>query len=176
MNKWSPANFARVCEKENEIGKKLFWTVADRSLPERGELGCFCKKEDFLCWKKIKIKKKGRLKLNNSVFRFLYFTVFVNFGLFVFYDCIFQAVFRASSASILSATAALTDPNARPLLSLEISYNCTWILAGLATCLQKTGSETGFLARNLDRLLDRDFQGRISDRKAEQVFKAETGF
>ena len=44
-----------------------------------------------------------------------------------------------------------------------------------ATCLQKTGSETGFLAQNLDRLLDRDFQGRISDRKAEQVFKAETG-
>ena len=27
-----------------------------------------------------------------------------------------------------------------------------------ATCLQKTGSETGFLAENLDRLLDRDFQ------------------
>ena len=31
-----------------------------------------------------------------------------------------------------------------------------------ATCLQKTGSETGFLAQSLDRLLDRDFQGRIS--------------
>jgi hypothetical protein len=30
-----------------------------------------------------------------------------------------------------------------------------------ATCLQKTGSETGFLARNRERLLDRDFQGRI---------------
>ena len=44
-----------------------------------------------------------------------------------------------------------------------------------AICLRKTGSETGFLAQNVDRLLDRDFQGRISDRKAEQVFKAETG-
>ena len=45
-----------------------------------------------------------------------------------------------------------------------------------ATCLQKTGSETGFMGQNLDRLLDRDFQGRISDRKAEQAFKTETGF
>ena len=36
---------------------------------------------------------------------------------------------------------------------------------------KKTGSETGFLAQNLDRLLDRDFQGRISDRNAELVFK-----
>ena len=45
-----------------------------------------------------------------------------------------------------------------------------------ATCLQKTGAETGFLPENLDRLLDRYFQGRISDRKAEQVFKTETGF
>ena len=136
--------------------------------------------------------KTGRLKLNSSVFRFLYRrkpefqalrgvkSEFYSFGEFrafrFFFDCIFQALFRTSSASILSATAALTDPTARPLLSLEISYNCTWILAGLATCLQKTGSETGFLARNLDRLLDRDFQVRISDRKAEQVFKAETGF
>ena len=42
-----------------------------------------------------------------------------------------------------------------------------------ATCLRITGSETGFLAQNVDRLLDRDFQGRISDRKAEQVFKTE---
>ena len=41
---------------------------------------------------------------------------------------------------------------------------------------EKTGSETGFLAQNVDRLLDRDYQGRISDRKAEQVFKTETGF
>ena len=48
-------------------------------------------------------------------------------------------------------------------------------LLASATSLQKTGSETGFLAQNLDRLPDRDFQGRISDRKAEQVFK-ETGF
>ena len=40
-----------------------------------------------------------------------------------------------------------------------------------ATCLQKTRPETGFLAKNVDRLLDRDFQGRISDKKAEQVFK-----
>jgi hypothetical protein len=45
-----------------------------------------------------------------------------------------------------------------------------------ATCLQKTGSETGFLAQNVDRLLYKDFLGRISDRKAEQVFKTETGF
>ena len=37
-------------------------------------------------------------------------------------------------------------------------------------CLQKTGSETAFLAQNVDRLLDRDFQGRISNKKAEQVF------
>ena len=42
--------------------------------------------------------------------------------------------------------------------------------------LKKTGSETAFLALNLDRLLDRDFRGRVSDRKAEQVFKTETGF
>ena len=47
---------------------------------------------------------------------------------------------------------------------------------GSATCLQKTGSETGFLAQNVDRIMDRDFQGRVSDRKAEQVFKMETGF
>ena len=50
------------------------------------------------------------------------------------------------------------------------------LLAGLGNLSMKTGSETGFLARNLDRLLDRDFRGRISDRKAKQVFKAETGF
>ena len=47
---------------------------------------------------------------------------------------------------------------------------------GSATCLQEKGSETSFLAQNLDRLLDRDFQGRISDRKAEQVFKTWAGF
>ena len=40
----------------------------------------------------------------------------------------------------------------------------------------KTGSETGFLAQNLARLLDRDFRGRILDGKAKQVFKTETGF
>jgi hypothetical protein len=33
--------------------------------------------------------------------------------------------------------------------------------AGLGNLSTKTGSETGFLAQNLDRLLDRDFQGRI---------------
>jgi hypothetical protein len=44
-----------------------------------------------------------------------------------------------------------------------------------ATCLQKTGPETGFLAQKLDRLLGRNFQGRISERKAEQVFKTGTG-
>ena len=37
---------------------------------------------------------------------------------------------------------------------------------------QQTGSETGFLAQNLDRLLDRDFKDLISDRKIKQVFKA----
>ena len=47
---------------------------------------------------------------------------------------------------------------------------------GSGTSLQKTGSETGFLTQILDRLLDRNFQGRISDRKAEQVFKTETEF
>ena len=45
-----------------------------------------------------------------------------------------------------------------------------------ATCLQKQAQKTGFLAKNLYRLLDRNFQGRISDRKAEQFFKMETGF
>ena len=49
-----------------------------------------------------------------------------------------------------------------------------WIAS--ATCLQKTGSETGFLAQNLDRLLDRDFQDPISDRKTQQVCETETGF
>jgi electron transfer flavoprotein beta subunit len=44
-----------------------------------------------------------------------------------------------------------------------------------ATCLLKTGSKTNFLAKNLDQLLNKDFQGRISDKKAEQVFKTETG-
>ena len=47
---------------------------------------------------------------------------------------------------------------------------------GSGTCLQKTRSETGFLTQILDRLLDRNFQGRISDKKAEQVFKTETEF
>jgi hypothetical protein len=42
--------------------------------------------------------------------------------------------------------------------------------------VQKTGSETGSLAQNLDRLLNRDFRERVSDRKAEQVLKTETGF
>jgi hypothetical protein len=40
---------------------------------------------------------------------------------------------------------------------------------------KKTGSETGFLAQNLERLLDRDFQGGISDSKADQIFKTWTG-
>jgi hypothetical protein len=30
-----------------------------------------------------------------------------------------------------------------------------------AICLQKTGIETGFLAQNLDRLLDRDFRAEL---------------
>jgi len=38
-----------------------------------------------------------------------------------------------------------------------------------ATCLEKTGLETGFQPQNIDRLLNRDFQGQISDRIAEQV-------
>jgi hypothetical protein len=33
------------------------------------------------------------------------------------------------------------------------------VFLGSATCLQKTGSETGFLVKNQDRLLDRIFQG-----------------
>ena len=40
-----------------------------------------------------------------------------------------------------------------------------------ALCQRKTGSETGFLTQNPDKLLDRDFQGRISDRKAEQILR-----
>ena len=38
---------------------------------------------------------------------------------------------------------------------------------GSAKCLRKTG----FLTQNLNRLLDRNFQGRISDRKTEQVLR-----
>ena len=38
--------------------------------------------------------------------------------------------------------------------------------ASLGNLSIKTGSETGYLAQNLDRLHDRDFQGRILDRKA----------
>ena len=36
----------------------------------------------------------------------------------------------------------------------------------------KTDSGTGFSDVNLDRLLDRIFHGRISDRKVEQSFKS----
>jgi hypothetical protein len=42
-----------------------------------------------------------------------------------------------------------------------------------AICLQKTGAETGFSAQNLETLLDRDFQVRISDR--EQYHGLKTG-
>ena len=47
---------------------------------------------------------------------------------------------------------------------------------GILTCLIRKGSETGFLAKNLDRQLDRAFQGQISDRKAEPACKTSTGY
>ena len=59
---------------------------------------------------------------------------------------------------------------------MDLFYHFTIRYLASATCLQKTGSETGFLAQNLDRLLGRDFQGRMLDRKAEQIFKTDTGF
>ena len=46
---------------------------------------------------------------------------------------------------------------------------------GSATCLQKTGSETGFWLRILRQATGQRFLGLISDRKAEQVFKTWTG-
>jgi hypothetical protein len=58
-------------------------------------------------------------------------------------------------------------------IELETDANESWPCQPV---FKKTGSETGFLALNLDRLLDRDFEGRITDRKAEQAFKTETGF
>ena len=48
------------------------------------------------------------------------------------------------------------------------------IRSGLGNVSIKTGSETVFLAQNLDRFSEKDVQGRISDRKAEQVFKTVT--
>jgi hypothetical protein len=47
--------------------------------------------------------------------------------------------------------------------------------SGIGNLSSKKGSETGFLAQNLDRLVDKDLRVD-SDRKAEQVFKTETGF
>jgi hypothetical protein len=49
------------------------------------------------------------------------------------------------------------------------------IQSGLGNLSSKNSLRDRFLAQNLDRQLDRDFQDRISDRKAEQVFKTETG-
>ena len=40
-----------------------------------------------------------------------------------------------------------------------------------ATCLQKTGSETGFLAQNLDRLLDRDFRAEFQTEKQNRFLR-----
>ena len=48
-------------------------------------------------------------------------------------------------------------------------YLCFQLVS--AICLQKTGSETGFLAQNLDMLLTELFQGQILDKKVEQCFK-----
>ena len=75
-----------------------------------------------------------------------------------------------------SKIAQIEDQVCRYKCELKICNKNNRFDLASATCLQKTGSETGFLAQNLDRLLDRDFQSRISDRKAEQVFKTETGF
>ena len=59
---------------------------------------------------------------------------------------------------------------------IPVSLNYKLMHLASATCLQKTGPETGFLAQNVDRLLDRGFQGGISDWKAEHIFKTETEF
>ena len=102
-----------------------------------------------------------------------------------------SATTRAASASTTRITARALIPAAcaaailrdsaaaRPAAAAAAS--ATWCATatptsrlGSATCLQKTGSETGFLAQNLDRLLDRDFQGRVSDRKAENLSSGKT--
>ena len=75
------------------------------------------------------------------------------------------AVFRASKKTRGFLKIAVVSQTARNLNFTDPE-----------TCLKKTGSETGFLALNIDRLLDRDFQGRFSDRKVEQVLNTETGF
>ena len=53
---------------------------------------------------------------------------------------------------------------------------CCYNSARLAELQPHTTSETVFLGQNLGRLPDRDFEGRISVRKAEQAFKTETEF
>ena len=58
-------------------------------------------------------------------------------------------------------------------LAKELKVTKLPVTPSLGNLSIKTGSETGFLAQNLDRLLD--FQGRISDKKTEQVFKTKTG-
>jgi hypothetical protein len=58
------------------------------------------------------------------------------------------------------------------IVSVQMSDLCVQRAGpGLGNLSSKTGSGTGFLAQNKDRFLDRNFQGRLSDRKAEQVFK-----
>jgi len=42
-------------------------------------------------------------------------------------------------------------------------------VTGLGDLFTKTGSGTGFSARNLDSLLDRLFNGRMGDSQAEQT-------
>ena len=51
----------------------------------------------------------------------------------------------------------------------------SWSRSGLGNLSKKNRLRDIFLAQNLDMFLDRDFQGQISDRKAKEVFKTETG-
>jgi hypothetical protein len=44
-----------------------------------------------------------------------------------------------------------------------------------ATCLKKTGSETGFSVQNLDRLVDRVLTADVETGKQNRVLRRETG-
>ena len=83
------------------------------------------------------------------------------------FECVLVYMSTEISGSFLKFAADLF--NNLKVISYEQVY--IWELAS-ATCLQKTGSETGFFAQNVDSLLDRNFQGRISDRKTD----SRTGF
>ena len=52
-------------------------------------------------------------------------------------------------------------------------YLCFQLVS--ATCLQKTGSETGFSAQNLDRLLDGVLTAEFETGKQNRVLRRETG-